>query len=181
MGVSAKVPESFAFGVCITPPPTARAAQACILLRRRAEPPECLRPLVALPQTTRIQPDGNHSTMASFAPVGLPIPRRLTTQGSGSPRASTAASNSRKTASTSKATNSVCVVCSNRVIDGKDETLFYEGNCQGWSHRCCVGVSSHYFQCLTSSDSPFLCIICTQERNAATVASLNDTISELNL
>ena len=34
-----------------------------------------------------------------------------------------------------------CAVCEQYVVDGKDQALFCEGQCQCWSHRYCAGVS----------------------------------------
>ena len=111
--------------------------------------------------------------MASFVPVGLPVPRKRVTKASDSSLRTSLMDSGSKITSASKSNNSVCAVCFNGVVDGKDEALFYEGKCQGWLHRRCAEVSSHHFQCLTGSESPFLCIICTQEQHAITVNSLN--------
>ena len=55
---------------------------------------------------------------------------------------------------------SECVVCCRYIVDGKEDALFCEGKCNGWFHRC-AGVPLPYFKHLSSSPTPFYCIICS--------------------
>ena len=61
--------------------------------------------------------------------------------------------------SSTPATDAVveCSLCSQKIIDGKDDALFCEGACKQWCHPYCAGVPLKHFQVLSTSSTPFFC------------------------
>ena len=53
-----------------------------------------------------------------------------------------------------------CAVCDQNIVDGKDQALFCDGNCQRWFHRYCAKVTVNHFETLSSTSQPFHCIGC---------------------
>ena len=51
----------------------------------------------------------------------------------------------------------ICVVCDKEINDDTEDSIFCEGECQGWIHRVCAGMSQKIFQTLDNPDTPFLC------------------------
>ena len=99
-----------------------------------------------------------------------------------STKANTAAASSGKATSESsdpRATENLCAVCEQKIVEGKDQALFCEGLCQRWFHRYCAGVSVHHFNALSASSDPFHCFGCFQETCATEVKILRETISSL--
>lgn len=70
-------------------------------------------------------------------------------------------------------------MCDQKVVDGKDQALFCEGQCQRWLHRYCAGVSLAHFDALSSSSEPFHCLGCFQRSCNAEIKSLRVTVSSL--
>ena len=44
-----------------------------------------------------------------------------------------------------------CAVCDQNIVDGKDQALFCEENCQRWFHRYCAGVTVNHLETLSST------------------------------
>ena len=44
-----------------------------------------------------------------------------------------------------------CAVCDQNVVDGKDQALFCEENCQRWFRRYCAGVTVNHLATLSST------------------------------
>ena len=42
-----------------------------------------------------------------------------------------------------------CILCTQRIADGRDQALFCTGKCQGFVHRYCAGVSEAHFLALS--------------------------------
>ena len=77
----------------------------------------------------------------------------------------------------------VCLVC-NRVIVEPSETtegqeaVFCEGNCQGWLHRACAGLTRPAFDNLSES-MPYLCSHCTFTKQYNEICELKETVKLL--
>ena len=44
-------------------------------------------------------------------------------------------------------------ICEKDIIHEKDDSIFCEGTCQAWLHRCCAGISKQVFTILSKSGS----------------------------
>ena len=74
---------------------------------------------------------------------------------------------------------SECVICCRYIVDGKEDALFCEGKCNGWFHRYCAGVPLSYFKHLSSSPTPFYCIICSHLNHDRVSAELKETVESM--
>ena len=72
-----------------------------------------------------------------------------------------------------------CAVCSQNIIEGKEDALFCEGSCNQWCHRYCVGVPLKLFQTLSASPSPFVCSICSQANSEREYTELKSSVELL--
>jgi len=77
----------------------------------------------------------------------------------------------------------VCIVCDHVVLEPSDSTegedaVFYEGNCQGWLHHTCAGLSRPAFDNLNES-TPYLCSFCTFTLQYKEICDLNETMKTL--
>ena len=78
-----------------------------------------------------------------------------------------------------KATRTKCDLCLAAIVDGAEDALQCEGTCQLWFHRYCAGVSQTTFKSLASSEKPFSCLPCSQERHQTTVNKLQSEVVAL--
>ena len=72
-----------------------------------------------------------------------------------------------------------CAVYDQNIVDGKDQALFCEGNCERWFHRYCSGVTVNHFETLSSTSQPFHCIGCFQQLCNAEMMLLRESICSL--
>ena len=75
----------------------------------------------------------------------------------------------------------MCDLCCAAVVEGKEEALQCEGECQLWFHRYCAGVSSSYFKELSSSSKPFVCLSCAHKTQQAVVSTLQSELAALRV
>ena len=74
--------------------------------------------------------------------------------------------------------SSNCVVCE-RIIKDQDssnsgqDAIFCEGDCQGWLHRTCAGISEKAFNVATTSDHYHYCRCNLQEVEISLLKSTN--------
>ena len=59
-----------------------------------------------------------------------------------------------------------CLICDNIILEPGEntvghDTVFCEGDCQGWIHRHCAGITCPVFEKLLSESAPYLCPHCT--------------------
>ena len=75
----------------------------------------------------------------------------------------------------------ICIICERDIEDcvKEQELVFCAGECDGWMHRICAGLSRKAFQSAKSSSSPFLCHYCQNEKQNREIQHLQATISEL--
>ena len=76
-------------------------------------------------------------------------------------------------------TNTKCAVCEQCIVDGRDQALLCEGYCDCWHHRYCAGVSLPQYERLSSSEEPFYCAVCVQERYTEELSELRKTVTLL--
>ena len=74
---------------------------------------------------------------------------------------------------------SECSLCSSYIVDGEEDALFCEGECNGWMHRYCAGVPLKYFERLSSSSSAFFCYACAQRRHEQDTADLKKKVNAM--
>ena len=77
----------------------------------------------------------------------------------------------------------VCIVCDRIILEPSDSTegedaVFCEGNCQGWLHRTCAGLSRPAFDNLNES-TPYLCSFCTFTLQYKEICDLKETVKTL--
>lgn len=80
--------------------------------------------------------------------------------------------------------SSNCVVCE-KIIKDQDssnkgqDSILCEGDCQGWLHRTCAGISKKAFIEATASDQPFYCHYCRCNLQEEEISQLKITITDL--
>ena len=55
----------------------------------------------------------------------------------------------------------LCSVCQGAVVDGKDDVLLCEGDCDLWFHRGCASIPPCRYKELSNSEEQFICLSCT--------------------
>ena len=88
------------------------------------------------------------------------------------------AASGKKSASSKKQTSAcrrkiLCAICQLAIVDGKDEAILCEANCQLWYHRGCASVPPARYKELSTSEEPFACL------SSGTVLDQRRTIAEL--
>ena len=81
-----------------------------------------------------------------------------------------------------KENQEVCLVCELVIKEGNDEpdeTVYCEGDCQGWLHRKCVGMTKKLYLALSESDNPYICPHCKLTSYQDKINSLKGTIKTL--
>ena len=73
----------------------------------------------------------------------------------------------------------LCPICCVAIIDGKEESIFCEGNCHAWLHRRCAGVSTSYFKSLSSNSAKFLCSYCSCQVQQESISPLVSEVASL--
>ena len=73
----------------------------------------------------------------------------------------------------------VCAVCQLPIVDGKDEALLCEGECNRWFHRGCASVPPDLYRALSNSDEPFVCLCCTSSLFKQQITELSATVVAL--
>ena len=78
-----------------------------------------------------------------------------------------------------------CIVCKEPILEAGehckgDEAVFCEGDCQGWIHRKCAGVTRSAFDKLGETDAKYLCSQCMLASQNREISKLTDTIKNLN-
>jgi len=79
-----------------------------------------------------------------------------------------------------------CSVCEEPILEcGEhcegDEAVFCEGDCQGWIHRKCAGMTHSAFNKLGESDTPYLCLQCILANQNREISKLANIIRGLNV
>jgi len=78
-----------------------------------------------------------------------------------------------------------CIVCDEPILEPSencegDEAVFCEGDCQGWIHRKCAGVTRSAFDKLGESDVQYLCSQCMLASQNREICKLANIIKDLN-
>ena len=70
-----------------------------------------------------------------------------------------------------------CTICYKAIVDGEEEALLCEGDCQKWLHRSCAGPSAGHFTCLSNTSKSFLCICSAHEAQKTSVSLLQTEVA----
>ena len=79
--------------------------------------------------------------------------------------------------------NEICLVYECATLDSDENTeghdaVFCEGDCQGWIHRTCAGLTRPAFDNLSES-TPYLCSYCTFTKQYKEICELKETVKKL--
>ena len=77
-----------------------------------------------------------------------------------------------------------CAICLEVIKDHSDtsegeDSIFYEGECQGWLHRKCAGLTDPAFDKIRRSDERFYCYQCFVTLHKLEIKDLRDTVTTL--
>ena len=77
-----------------------------------------------------------------------------------------------------------CLICDNIILEPREntdghDTILCEGDCQGWTHRHCAGITRPVFEKLLSESAPYLCPHCTLGKQYNEISALKETIKTL--
>ena len=83
-----------------------------------------------------------------------------------------------------KKTKTSCLICDKIITDPSTkvkghDSVFCEGECKGWLHRTCAGLSKPLFLSISSNQKPFYCLHCSQFRYEKEITSLKSQINDL--
>lgn len=81
-----------------------------------------------------------------------------------------------------KEDDEVCLICDVTIQDSDDEpneALYCEGDCQGWLHRKCVGMTKKLYLTLGQSEEPYICPHCKLNAYQEEINNLKGTIKSL--
>lgn len=87
-----------------------------------------------------------------------------------------------KTSATSSQTEQHdCIICGKPIKDNVKghESIFCEGECQGWMHRTCAGLSTVAFQAAVESSAPYLCHYCASVTQQNEIKQLREMVDVL--
>ena len=84
-----------------------------------------------------------------------------------------------------KSSEADCLICEEPILEADDhctgdEAVFCEGDCQGWLHRKCAGISRPAFDKLGESDNVYMCSYCTSVSQSNEISQLSTIINNLN-
>ena len=76
-----------------------------------------------------------------------------------------------------------CRICNQEIVEATansegQEALLCEGVCKAWFHRRCLAVPTYHFE-LSNSTDPYVCLLCTTEKQAETIAALQQSVCAL--
>ena len=81
-----------------------------------------------------------------------------------------------------KANTVMCSICEKAIVDsgrkGQD-SIFCEGSCQAWLHRCCAGLTRTRFDELSDDNASFHCPSCVAEKQTRELADLKSVVVAL--
>ena len=83
-----------------------------------------------------------------------------------------------------KTSVAMCPVCEKAVIDGgrkSQDSIFCEGSCQAWLHRCCAGLTRNRFAELSDDSMPFYCPSCASNKHTLELGELKSAMAALVL
>ena len=74
---------------------------------------------------------------------------------------------------------SLCIVCDKQIDDSVEESILCEGECEGWIHRICAGLSKKAFKLAQESSLPFLGHYCSSTAQTNEIKALKEEVSLL--
>uniref|UniRef100_A0A1X7TNR6 PHD-type domain-containing protein n=1 Tax=Amphimedon queenslandica TaxID=400682 RepID=A0A1X7TNR6_AMPQE len=72
-----------------------------------------------------------------------------------------------------------CPICDDLIEDETQQSIFCEGICNTWLHRCCAGLSKAAFSGLEGSAEKFYCPHCRLQDQADEISSLKEALASL--
>ena len=81
-------------------------------------------------------------------------------------------------------TTATCPVCDKAVVDRgrkSQDSIFCEGLCQAWLHRCCAGLGSVRFAQLCNDSEPFHCPSCMSVKLSNDLVEANNALAAMAL
>ena len=72
----------------------------------------------------------------------------------------------------------ICPICEESIDDKLQQSIFCEGTCDSWLHRCCAGLSRAAFSKLEGSTEKFSCP-CRLHDQAIEISSLKESLASL--
>jgi len=84
-----------------------------------------------------------------------------------------------------KTSEADCLICDELILEADEhcvgeDAVFCEGDCQGWLHRKCAGVTRPAFHKLGETDKVYLCSYCVSVKQNNDISKLSDIINELH-
>ena len=84
-----------------------------------------------------------------------------------------------------KTSEADCLICEEPILEADEhcageDAVFCEGECQGWLHRRCAGITRTAFHKLGETDKVYLCSYCTSVKQSNEISKLSDIITELH-
>ena len=76
-------------------------------------------------------------------------------------------------------TKVTCTICQLPIIDGEDEMLLCESECNLWFHRGYASVPPDLYKALLSSNKPFTCLYCTNSLFKQQITQVSATVEAL--
>ena len=78
-----------------------------------------------------------------------------------------------------------CLICEEPILEAGehcvgDDAVFCEGNCQGWLHRKCAGLTRPAFEKLGEPNTQYLCSYCMMVSQNNEISKLANIIKDLN-
>lgn len=72
-----------------------------------------------------------------------------------------------------------CPICDDLIEDETQQSIFCEGICNTWLHRCCAGLSKAAFSRLEGSTEKFYCPHCRLQDQAVEISCLKEALASL--
>ena len=73
----------------------------------------------------------------------------------------------------------ICPICEELIDDKLQQSIFCEGTCDSWLHRCCAGLSRAAFSKLEGFTEKFSCPSCRLHDQAIEISSLKESLASL--
>jgi len=114
-----------------------------------------------------------------------PKPPKRKQQIHNTPPSSTAEKKTKSAINIEEVQCEVCLVCDCVIVEASKATedqdaVFCEGDCQGWIHRVCAGLTRPAFENLSES-IPYLCSCCTFTKQSKEICNLKETVKALTI
>jgi len=86
----------------------------------------------------------------------------------------------KKTKETEDDSQIECLISDKVILEPGDKAVFCEGDCQGWIHRQCAGITHPVLEKLSSESTPYLCPHCILSKQNNEISTIKETIKTVN-